>query len=145
MPSKRQRSKINRARKMQQKKSIAFIDLLMRTRSVRTNYLESDDLHAVYSELRWERCTDGMPGYVQKKVFKLPREEEECILCCRNFCPCPDGDCNLSPCDLPCLCPTSVCKECMRETIETLRRPCECGCGNYLFRCPTCNKDIRSD
>ena len=139
MPSKRQRSKINRARKMKQKRSIRFIGLLMRTRSVRTNYLESDDLHAVYSELRWERCTDGMPGYVQKRKFKLPREEDECILCCQKF------DESRKPADtLPCPCPPTTCRKCFMKWIirdEFLSRV-EGTMATYIAPCPTCKKSI---
>ena len=145
MPSRKNRSKANRARKTMRKKSAVLVGLLMRTRSARTDYLESEDDFAVYSELRWRKCTDGMPGYIRKRVFKLPREAEECMICCEIFCPCPDGNCERSPCDLPCICPTTACRKCMRETAAELGRPCGCGCGNYLFKCPTCNKDIRID
>jgi len=84
---------------------------------------------------------DEMPGKVW--VYKADQKETKCDCCDREFCAEDCSTCPRAVANLPCLCASQTCAECMQKHVHTNRKPCDdSDCERIHFECPTCRKSL---
>ena len=84
---------------------------------------------------------DDMPGRVWR--FKAEQTATECNCCDQTFCAEECPTCPRAVANLPCLCASQTCMECMQKHIYTNEKPCgDPDCERVHFECPTCRKGM---
>ena len=83
---------------------------------------------------------DDMPGRTFR--YKPDPVETECIICDRKF---DEDDEDRRVGNLPCMCASTLCRECVLKLIRQNGKTCSNPhCNKIHFRCPTCKREIRT-